>query len=80
MQPITLLILFTLFLVALYLATISYKASKIAVKRAEAWPEVLDLLISSLQSGASISESLANLATVGPQSIRYEFERFSKVD
>ena len=66
MQPITLLILFTLFLVALYLATISYKASKIAVKRAEAWPEVLDLLISSLQSGASISESLANLATVGP--------------
>lgn len=78
MQPITLLILFTLFLVALYLATISYKASKIAVKRAEALPEVLDLLISSLQSGASISESLANLATVGPQSIRNEFDRFSK--
>jgi tight adherence protein B len=78
MQPITLLILFTLFSLALYLAIISYKASKIAVKRADAWPEVLDLLISSLQSGASISESLANLATVGPQSIRYEFERFSK--
>jgi tight adherence protein B len=78
MQPITLLILFTLFSLALYLAIISYKASKIAVKRAEAWPEVLDLLISSLQSGASISESLANLATVGPQSIRYEFDRFSK--
>jgi len=48
------------------------------MKRSEAWPEVLDLLISSLQSGASISESLANLATVGPQSIRNEFDKFSK--
>ena len=78
MQPITLLILFVLFLIALYLAIVSYKASKISVRRAEAWPEVLDLLISSLQSGASISESLANLSTVGPQSIRHEFDKFSR--
>jgi tight adherence protein B len=78
MQPITLLILFILSLLAIYLATISHKARKIAINRAQAWPEVLDLLISSLQSGASISESLSNLATVGPQSIRKEFDKFSK--
>ena len=78
MQPITLVILFALFSLALYLGIISYQASKITVKRAEAWPEVLDLLISSLQSGASISESLANLSTVGPQAIRNEFDKFSK--
>ena len=78
MQPITLLILFILSLLATYLAKISYQARKIAINRAQAWPEVLDLLISSLQSGASISESLSNLATVGPQSIRKEFDKFSK--
>jgi tight adherence protein B len=78
MRPTTLLILFTLSLLAIYLANISHKARKIAINRAQAWPEVLDLLISSLQSGASISESLSNLATVGPQSIRKEFDKFSK--
>lgn len=78
MRPITLLILFTLSLLATYLAKISYQARKIAINRAQAWPEILDLLISSLQSGASISESLSNLATVGPQSIRKEFDKFSK--
>jgi tight adherence protein B len=78
MQPITLLILFILSLLAIYLATISYQARKIAINRAQSWPEVLDLLIASLQSGASISESLSNLATVGPQSIRKEFDKFSK--
>jgi len=78
MRPITLLILFTLSLLATYLAKISYQARKIAINRAQAWPEILDLLISSLQSGASISESLSNLASVGPQSIRKEFDKFSK--
>jgi tight adherence protein B len=78
MQPITLLILFILSILAIYLATISYQARKIAINRAQSWPEVLDLLIASLQSGASISESLSNLATVGPQSIRKEFDKFSK--
>ena len=78
MRPITLLILFILSLLAIYLAKISYQARKITINRAQAWPEVLDLLISSLQSGASISESLSNLATVGPQSIRKELDKFSK--
>jgi tight adherence protein B len=78
MRPITLLILFILSLLAIYLAKISYQARKITINQAQAWPEVLDLLISSLQSGASISESLSNLATVGPQSIRKEFNKFSK--
>ena len=78
MQPITLLILFILSLLTTYLAKISYQTRKITINRAQAWPEVLDLLISSLQSGASISESLSNLATVGPQSVRKEFDKFSK--
>jgi tight adherence protein B len=77
MRPITLLILFILSLLAIYLVKISYQARKITINRAQAWPEVLDLLIASLQSGASISECLSNLATVGPQSIRKEFDKFS---
>ena len=37
----------------------------------------MDLVISSLQSGASITESLSNLANVGPNSLRVDFADFS---
>lgn len=41
-----------------------------------AWPEVIDHLMSGIQSGLSLSESLAGLATRGPEVLRPAFVRF----
>jgi tight adherence protein B len=41
-----------------------------------AWPEVIDHLMSGIQSGLSLSESLAGLATRGPEVLRPSFIRF----
>ena len=41
-----------------------------------AWPEVIDHLMSGIQSGLSLSESLAGLATRGPDVLRPSFVRF----
>ena len=46
--------------------------------RESAWPEVLDLIISALQSGASISESLSNLGKVGPNAVKKAFREFEE--
>ena len=42
-----------------------------------AWPEVIDHLMSGVQSGLSLSESLAGLATRGPEVLRPSFVRFN---
>ena len=42
-----------------------------------AWPEVIDHLIMGIQSGLSINESLAGLATRGPDVLRPAFNRFA---
>ena len=55
----------------------SYKEKKIQIQQANSWPEVLDLIISSLQSGASISESLSTVGRVGPLCVRNQFLVFS---
>lgn len=41
-----------------------------------AWPEVIDHLMSGIQSGLSLSESLAGLATRGPEVLRPAFLHF----
>ena len=41
-----------------------------------AWPEVIDHLISGIQSGLSLSESLAGLSTRGPEILRPAFFEF----
>jgi tight adherence protein B len=77
MQTLTLwLVLAVLMGVSRYFIKIA-KQKRIRVSRANAWPEVLDLIVSALQSGASITESLANLAKVGPLSIREDFAEFT---
>jgi tight adherence protein B len=42
-----------------------------------AWPEVIDHLITGIQSGLSINESLAGLANRGPQILRPIFRDFA---
>jgi tight adherence protein B len=67
-----------LFLLAIiYFVLKKNREKKASQNRANAWPEALDLVISSLQSGASITESLSNLANVGPSSLRLDFADFS---
>lgn len=41
-----------------------------------AWPEVIDHLMSGIQSGLSLSESLVGLATRGPEALRPAFINF----
>jgi tight adherence protein B len=41
-----------------------------------AWPEVIDHLMSGIQSGLSLSESLVGLATRGPEILRPAFTEF----
>ena len=78
MQSLTLWLLLTFLMGAtLYVLRVA-KQKRLALSRANAWPEVLDLIISALQSGASITESLANLGIVGPLSIRPDFTQFAE--
>lgn len=78
MSIITIFIICTIISGAAFIAFKSTKTNSKLQRRANAWPEVLDLIISSLQSGASISESLSMLGKIGPQSVRNEFITFSK--
>jgi tight adherence protein B len=41
-----------------------------------AWPEVIDHLMSGIQSGLSLTESLAGLSTRGPEILRPAFTQF----
>lgn len=78
MQGLTLWLLLTFLLgAAIYLSKIT-KQKRLSLNRAKAWPEVLDLIISALQSGASITESLANLEKIGPLALRSDFAEFAK--
>ena len=77
MSFITVVIINTILISGLLLAYKSYKSKKIQTQQANSWPEVLDLIISSLQSGASISESLSTVGRVGPLCVRNQFLVFS---
>ena len=78
MKSLAIFILFPLFLLALYSVFLIRNKSQTKKHQDEAWPEVLDLIISALQSGASISESLANLGRVGPKAVQNKFKEFEK--
>lgn len=52
------------------------KSHKDAVALSAAWPEVIDHLVSGIQSGLSITESLIGLATRGPIILRPHFADF----
>ena len=78
MQRLTLWLVLTFLVGAVMYASKIAKQKRISLSRANAWPEVLDLIISALQSGASITESLANLGKVGPLSIRPDFAQFAE--
>ncbi|MFM1757517.1 MAG: hypothetical protein RL193_94 [Actinomycetota bacterium] len=47
------------------------------VQLTQIWPEVIDHLVAGLYSGLSISESLSELATRGPEATRADFANFN---
>lgn len=62
-------------------AAVNILVSKKSSNRREAamsaaWPEVIDHLVTGIQSGLSVSESLIGLATRGPTVIRPYFSQF----
>ncbi len=78
MQKTTLIVLLVLSSLSIFLILTANKKKRIELNRANAWPEVLDLIIASLQSGASITESLAHLGKIGPSAIRSDFLLFAE--
>ena len=46
--------------------------------RSNALPEVIELIISGLQSGMSISETLESLGNIGPKYVQTDFKRFAE--
>jgi tight adherence protein B len=52
------------------------KDSKREVALTNAWPEVIDHLISGIQSGLSLSEALSGLGDRGPEILRPYFQSF----
>ena len=76
MNHLTILILTS---TALLLSIFIYKsnqANKLIIEKSEALPEIIDLVISGLQAGMSISETLANLGKVGPKCVKQIFIEF----
>lgn len=58
--------------------TVRTKSSMNEAALVAAWPEVIDHLMSGIQSGLSLSESLAGLATRGPEFLRPSFVTFKE--
>jgi len=56
--------------------TLRSKATHTQAELIAAWPEVIDHLMSGIQSGLSLSESLVGLATRGPELLRPAFIEF----
>lgn len=56
--------------------TLQKRATRMKSQLIAAWPEVIDHLMSGIQSGLSLSESLAGLATRGPELLRPAFITF----
>ena len=78
MSFITLIIINVILIAGLILTYKSLKSKKTSSQLANSWPEVIDLIVSTLQSGASISESLSMVGKVGPISVRNQFQEFSQ--
>lgn len=76
MRQITFFILTLITLLISFFVFKSKKAYKKAIARVEALPEIIDLVISGLQAGMSISETLANLGDIGPRSANQIFSEF----
>lgn len=76
MNTTTFLLLVSATLFLLVFVYKSNRANKAIIDMIESLPEVIELIISGLQAGMSISETLANLANIGPNCVKEAFHEF----
>jgi tight adherence protein B len=56
----------------------SKKRAKLVNERVESLPEIIELIISGLQAGMSITETLVNLGRTGPKCINEIFKKYEE--
>lgn len=54
-----------------------YRRSKTVQREREGWPMVIDHLISGVNSGVSLQQTIGDLVTRGPEQFRHRFEEMS---
>jgi tight adherence protein B len=75
-SAITIALAFGALVAGITFATLRSKSSHNESALSAAWPEVIDHLMSGIQSGLSLTESLAGLSTRGPEILRPAFTEF----
>ena len=76
-STVTISLTFGLFGAAVPVVLVRRLAAKRQADLREVWPEVVDNLASAVRAGLSLPESLAALATRGPEVLRAPFARFA---
>ena len=78
MRFATYLIIFITLISSAILLRGRMKKEALVRARSNALPEVIELIISGLQSGMSISETLESLGNIGPKHVQTDFKRFAE--
>jgi tight adherence protein B len=78
MRFATYLIIFITLISSAILLRGKMKKEALVRDRSNALPEVIELIISGLQSGMSISETLESLGNIGPKHVQTDFKRFAE--
>ena len=52
------------------------RKNKLEIEIASSWPEVIDHIVSGIQSGISLSEAMSELAVRGPKVVQPTFQKF----
>ncbi len=60
------------------IAWLQSRARRRAKERRGLWPDVCDLLVSSVRAGMSLADAVASLAVSGPDRLRPDFARFAR--
>ena len=77
MSIATYLIILMMLTLSASVLRIKFKQEALIRARNNALPEVIELIISGLQSGMSISETLESLGNVGPKCVQIDFKSFA---
>jgi tight adherence protein B len=75
-RSVVIALAFGAFAAGIAFVTIRAKSNLNEAELIAAWPEVIDHLMSGIQSGLSLTESLSGLSTRGPEVLRPAFTQF----
>ena len=67
---------FSLLAIAFTYVVVNNRKGKYELEVSASWPEVIDHLVSAIQSGMSLTEALIELSTRGPEVMRPAFSNF----